>query len=151
MNTTTYSFGRPVQNLTEASIIFKDCLVRREFSAMLKDHHVDVRELLNQSLDDGECYSFGIDTDFSLDTFFNSDTQQDLIDEIRTQETDGQLLLGSVLLSLEDADVTVFYLFSNSCSYINEESLLYLLAVGLTIENSNGMIQTSFVPVGGVA
>lgn len=151
MKPTTYTFGRPVQNLTEASIIFKDCLVRREFSAMLKDHHVDVQELLNQSLDDGECYAFGIDTDFSLDAFFDSDTQQDLIDEIRVQETDGQLLLGSVLLSLETADVTVFYLCSNSCSYINEESPLFLLAVGLTVESLDGTIQTSFVPVGGDA
>lgn len=151
MKPTTYTFGRPIESLTEASLIFKDCLARGEFQTMLQIHHINTHELLSQSLDDGECYPFGIDTDFSLDTFFDSDTQQAMIDEIRIMETGSQLLLSSVLLSMETADVTVFYLFSNSCSYINEESLLYLLAVGLTIENSNGMIQTSFVPVRGVA
>lgn len=147
MKITTYTFGKPVENLTEASSIFKDCLVHGKFSAMLRDHHVDVHELLSQSLDDGECYAFGIDADFSLDTFFDTETQQAIIDEIRAMETGKQMLLGSVLLSMETADVTIFYLFSDSCFYINEEASFYLLAVGLTIESFDGTIHTSFIPI----
>ena len=67
MKPTIYTFGRPVENLTEASLIFKDYLVCGEFQSLLRTYDTHPQDMLSLPLDDGECYAFGINTDSSLD------------------------------------------------------------------------------------
>ena len=139
MKTQTYTFGKLVNNITDTKTILAALMRQGDFDPFFASLGISAADVAQQDLSCAEACLLGIDTDIVLENLFGSESGQLIVDEIRYMENDQNILYGAATLDLDEpiCTLTVDYIFSASCSYIDDDELL-LLAVGFNIECEDG-------------
>lgn len=141
MKTQTYTFGKLVNNITDTKTILAALIRRGRFDPFFASLGISAADVAQQDLSCAEACLLGIDSDIVLENLFCGETGQAIVDEIRYMEDNQNILYGAATLDLDEpiCTLTIDYIFSASCSYIDDDRLL-LLAVGFNVECEDGSV-----------